>query len=110
MVVSPSDFETTLTSPKELPASPSSLAAEFAKRVSVPLKTPLIKAALRRRKRHSSPSASIRRSTRLAAKCSSRATNATLQAQKMLAAKWDLTSQPPQNASAQVMASFKEVL
>jgi hypothetical protein len=92
----PSDVQPTSTSPREkFLASPSSLAAEFAKLVLAPLKTPLktllIKAAPLRRKRRSPSSAC---SIRLAAKCGSRAANATLQAQKVLTAKWDPNPQP----------------
>ena len=71
----PSDVQPTPTLPREMfLASPSSLAAEFTKQVSAPLKTSLIKAAPLRRKCRSPSSAFIRRSIRLAA-------NATLQAQ-----------------------------
>jgi hypothetical protein len=88
----PSDVQPTSTSPREkFLASPSSLAAEFAKQVLALLKTSLIKAAPLRQKRRSPSSAC---SIRLAAKCGSRATNATLQAQKVLTAKWDPNPQP----------------
>ena len=63
------------------------LAREFARRISAPLKTPILKAPPRRRTRRSPLSVTIRRSTRLAAKCASRAPNATLQAQKVLVSK-----------------------
>ena len=99
----PSDVQPTSTSPREMfLASPSSLAAEFAKQVLAPLKTPLIKEAPLHQNRRSPSSASIRRSIHLAAKCGSRAANATLQAQKVLTAKWDPNPQPQQNAPAQV--------
>jgi hypothetical protein len=81
----PSDVQPTSTSPREkFLASLSSLASEFTKQVLAPLKTPLIKAAPLRRKCRSPSSAC---SIRLAAKCGSRAANATLQAQKVLTAK-----------------------
>jgi hypothetical protein len=68
---------------------PSTLAREFARRVSTPLKIPILKAPPRRRTRRSPSSVTIRRSTRLAAKCASRAPNAALQAQKVLVSKWE---------------------
>jgi hypothetical protein len=70
--------------PTPLPISPLALAWEFARRVSAPLKTRILKAPPRRRTRRSPSLVSIRRSMRLAAKCASRAPNTTLQAQKVL--------------------------
>jgi hypothetical protein len=91
----PSDVQQTSTSPREmLWASPSSLTIEFVKQVSTPLETPLIKATPLRQKRRSPSSASIRRSICLATKCGSHASNATLQVQKVLTAKWNPTPQP----------------
>jgi hypothetical protein len=86
--------------------SPSTLAAEFACQVSAPLKTPLIKALPRCHKRRSPPS-SIRRSGRLAAKCGSRASNATLQAQKVLTSKWDPSSAARPQPSKEIVAACK---
>jgi hypothetical protein len=73
--------------PTPLPTSPSALAREFARHVSAPLKTPILEAPPQRRTRRSPSSVTIRRSTRLAAKCAARAPNATLQAQKVLVSK-----------------------
>ena len=72
-----------------LPGSPSALTREFARRVTAPLQTPVLKAPPRRRSCRSPPSASLHRSGRLAAKSHLRAANATLQAQKVLLLKWD---------------------
>jgi len=70
--------------PDDDDVSPSALAREFARHVSAPLKTPILKAPPRRRPRRSPCLVTIRRSMHLAAKCASRAPNATLQAQKVL--------------------------
>jgi hypothetical protein len=92
-------------SPTSMPTSPSALAREFVRCVSAPLKTPILKAPPRCRTRRSPSSVTIHRSTRLAAKCASRAPNATLQAQKVLMSKWEPTaSQPSDN---QVVADFQ---
>jgi hypothetical protein len=55
----------------DLPISPSALAREFARRMSAPLKTPILKTPPRRQTRRSPSSVTIRRSTRLATKCAS---------------------------------------
>jgi hypothetical protein len=73
----------------DLLVSPLALAKEFTRRVSAPLKTPTLKAPPRRRTCRSPSSVTIRRSMCLAAKCASRAPNATLQAQKVLVSKWE---------------------
>jgi hypothetical protein len=67
-----------------MPTSPSALAREFARCVSTPLNTSILKAPPRHRTRRSPSSVTIHRSTRLATKCASRALNATLQAQKVV--------------------------
>ena len=91
--------------PDDDDVSPSALVREFARRVSAPLKTPILKTPPRRRTRRSPSSITIRRSTRLVAKCASRAPNATLQAQKVLVSKWEPTaSQPSDN---QVVVDFQ---
>jgi len=86
--------------------SPSALAWEFARRVSAPLKTPILKAPPRRRTRRSPSSVTIRRSTRLVAKCASWAPNATLQAQKVLVSKWEPSASQP--SDSQVVADFQQ--
>lgn len=70
--------------------SPGSKAAKLARRIEVPVSTPLLRCPSRHRRR--SPNVSIRRSGRLAAKCGARAANATLQAQKVLISKWPTPS------------------
>ena len=88
-----------------MPTSPSALVREFARCVSATLKTPILKAPPRRRTHRSSSSVTIRRSTRLAAKCASRAPNATLQALKVIVSKWEHTASQPSNN--QVVAGFQ---
>ena len=92
--------------PTSMPTSPSVLAREFARRVSAPLKTPILKAPPRRRTRRSPSSVTIRRSTCLAAKCGSQAPNATLQAQKVLVSKWEPSVSQP--SDSQVVADFQQ--
>jgi hypothetical protein len=88
----------------DLPVLPSALAREFARRVSAPLKTPILKAPPRCRTHRSPSSITIHRSTHLAAKCASRAPNATLQAQKVLVSKWEPSASLP--VDSQVVADF----
>ena len=82
------------------------LAREFARRISAPLKTTILEAPRRRRTRRSPSSVTIRRSTRLVAKCASRAPNATLQAQKVLVSKWEPSVSQP--SDSQVVADFQQ--
>ncbi|XP_066359193.1 uncharacterized protein [Miscanthus floridulus] len=88
-----------------LPGSPSALTREFARRVTAPLQTPVLKAPPRRRSCRSPPSASLHRSGRLAAKSHLRAANATLQAQKVLLWKWDPAT-PKQHLAPQALNAF----
>jgi hypothetical protein len=93
--------------PTSMPTSPSALTREFARRVSAPLKTSILKAPPRRRTRRSPSLVTIRRSMLLAAKCASRARNATLQAQKVVVSKWKpTTSRPSDN---QVVVDFRRL-
>ncbi|KAG0520167.1 hypothetical protein BDA96_08G050000 [Sorghum bicolor] len=85
--------------------SPSALGREFARRVTEPLQTSVLKAAPRRRSCRSPPLASLHRSGRLAAKSHLRAANATLQAQKVLSSKWDPAT-PKQQLAPQALNAF----
>ena len=88
------------------PVSPSTLATDFARRVSAPLKTSILKAPPRRQIHHSPSSVTIHRSMRLVAKCASRAPNSTLQALKVLVPKWEpFASQP---SDSQVLVEFQQ--
>jgi hypothetical protein len=96
-----------------LPGSPSALAWEFASCVTAPLKTLVLKALPRCRSRRSPSSASLHYSSRLAAKCHSRAANATLRAQKVLSSKWDpatLKQQSDLQAWSAFQQAFQEPL
>lgn len=88
--------------------SPTAIAEEFVGMVTAPLKTPIIRALPRRRRRRSPPS-TIRRSGRLALKDASRAPNATLQAQQVLSSKWELAvrNQPTREVIEALKTAFK---
>ena len=96
-----------MSSEVTLLGSPSSLAQEFARRVTTLLQTPVLKAPPRRRSRRLPSSASLCRISRLAAKCHLHAANSTLQTQKVLLLKWDPAT-PKQQPATQVLNAFRQ--